>query len=430
MLSAIEKLKNQKFVIVIAVAISMFVDAMNYGIVVPLLPIFSDKILNLSNYETNLFVATYAIGLLICVPFVNLISKHIGNKNALITGGILLILSSVIFPFGNSYEFLLFARFLQGASAAITWTCGLSLVAQSVHPQHRSTALATAMVGVSVGHLIGAPFAGFLYQLGGIEYPFLGVALFGVISLVLIIILPNENEIFKEKRSYKNIDFILHTAQSNRLLALSGIVLLESFMLSFLEPNLSIYASRNLNASSETIGLLFGIQVLALGIFSPIAGKIADKYGKIKIIPFGIFGSGVIFILMSYMQNLTAYFILMAVLGAACAFSVSPVLSAFADEIDKTEMKGLYHIAYGFLNLIYSLGMITGPGFSGIMNNSYANHTSYAFIGIILIAAVPLFILYAHPKKQASGSPQLSAINPPHLSEKKTDKPQDFSALS
>lgn len=430
MLSAIEKFKNQKFVIVFAVAFSMFVDAMNYGVVIPLLPIYSDKILTLSNATTSFFVATYAIGLLICVPFVNLISKKIGNKNSLILGGALLILSATLFPFGNSYEILLFARFLQGASAAITWTCGLSLVAQSVHPQHRSTALATAMVGVSVGHLIGAPFAGFLYQLGGLYCPFLGVAFFGMISLILIFALPKENEIFQEKSSYKNLDFIKLTLKNSILIALSGIVLLESFMLSFLEPSLSLYASRNFNASSETIGLLFGTQVLALGLFSPVAGKIADKYGKIKIIPFGIFVSGIIFILMSNTQLLSTYFILMGILGAACAFSVSPVLSAFADEIDKSEMKGLYHIAYGFLNLIYSVGMITGPSTGFIMNEIWSNQASYVLIGLILIASVPLFILQVFPKKKDSGNSQPCSINLPHLSERQKDKPQDFSAIS
>ncbi len=356
--------------------------------------------------------------------------KKIGNKNALILGGLLLILSSAIFPFGNSYEILLFARFLQGASAAITWTCGLSLVAQSVHPQHRSTALATAMVGVSVGHLIGAPFAGFLYQIGGLYFPFFGVVIFGVISLLLILSLPKDNEIFQEKSSYKNFDFIKLSLKNNALMALSGIVLLESFMLSFLEPSLSLYASRNFNASSETIGLLFGTQVLALGIFSPIAGKIADKYGKIKIIPIGIFASGIVFILMSSTQLLSNYFILMGVLGASCAFSVSPVLSAFADEMDKSEMKGLYHIAYGFLNLIYSVGMITGPSAGFIMNEVFSNQISYIIIGLVLITSVPLFILYVHPKKQVSGNSQLCSINPPHLSERQKDNPRDFSAVS
>jgi MFS family permease len=430
MFMAIEKLKNQKIVIVFAVAFSMFVDAMSYGIVVPLLPIYSDKVLTLSNVAISFFAATYAIGLLLCVPFVNLISKKIGNKNALIFGGLLLLLSSTMFPFGNSYEILLIARFLQGASAAITWTCGLSLVAQSVHPQHRSTALATAMVGVSVGHLIGAPFAGFLYQIGGLYFPFFGVVFFGIISLILILSLPKENEIFKEKSSYKNLDFIKLTSNNKILTALSGIVLLESFMLSFLEPSLSLYASRHFNASSETIGLLFGTQVLALGIFSPITAKIADKYGKIKIIPIGIFASGIIFIMMSYSQQLSTYFILMGALGAACAFSVSPVLSAFADEIDKSEMKGLYHIAYGFLNLIYSVGMIIGPSAGFIMNELWSTQTSYIIIGILLIISVPLFILYVLPKKQVSGNSQLCSINLPHPSESQKDKSQDFSAVS
>lgn len=426
MLSAMEKLKNLKFVTVFAVAFSMFVDAMSYGVIVPLLPIYSDKILNLSNSLISFFVATYAIGLLVFVPFVNLISKRIGNKHALVLGGFLLILSSLIFPIANSFEVLLFARFLQGASAAITWTCGLSLVAQSVHPQHRSTALATAMVGVSVGHLIGAPVAGFLYELGGLNFPFWGVALFSLISSSLILCMKKNNELFLEKGKYKNFDFVKLSMKNKTLIGLSVIVLLESFMLSYLEPSLSLIASRNFNANSETIGLLFGTQVLALAIFSPIAAKLADKFGKIQIIPFGIFFSGIIFISMSYTQNLSTYFILMGILGVACAFSISPVLSAFADEIDKTEMKGLYHIAYGFLNFIYSLGMILGPSFGFFMNDIFSDQTTYLLIGFILITAAPLFTLFVLWK---SNSLPPFATNQPHLVATSKDKPQDFSTF-
>ena len=259
---------------------------------------------------------------------------------------------------------------------------------------------------------------------------FFGVALFGLVSLILILFLSKENEIFKEKNNYKNLDFIKLISKNNVLIGLSCIVLLESFMLSFLEPSLSLYASRNFNASSEVIGLLFGTQVLVLGIFSPIAGKIADKYGKIKIIPIGIFASGIVFIIMSYTQLLSTYFILMGILGVACAFSVSPVLSAFADEVDKSKMKGLYHIAYGFLNLIYSLGMITGPSAGFIMNEVWSNQTSYIVIGLILITSVPLFILQVLPKKIANSNLQHSSISHPHFLETPKDKSQDFSRAS
>lgn len=428
MLSAIEKFKSLKFVTVFAVAFSMFVDAMSYGVIVPLLPIYSDKILNLTNDSISLFVVTYAIGLFVFVPFVNLISKKIGNKNALVLGGLLLILSSLIFPLANSFELLLLARFLQGASAAITWTSGLCLVAQSVHPQHRSTALATAMVGVSVGHLIGAPFAGFLYELGGLSFPFLGVSIFGFISLSLIMSIKKDNELFHEKEKYKNLDFIKITLKNRNLIGLSAIVFLESFMLSYLEPSLSLIASRKFDASSEMIGLLFGTQVLALAIFSPIAAKIADKFGKIQIIPFGIFFSGIIFVAMSYTEHLSTYFILMGLLGTACAFSVSPVLSAFADEIDKSEMKGLYHIAYGFLNFIYSSGMIMGPGFGFFVNDIFSNQTSYLLIGFTLIAAAPLFTLFVNAKVTSNFLP--FATTPVRRSASQKDKSRDFPTIS
>lgn len=416
MLSLIHKINNNKIVTVLAVALAMFVDAMSYGLIVPLLPIYSDKILFLDENLISLFLAMYAIGLFICVPFVYLLAKKLGNKNALLIGGLLLVFSCALFPFSDSYFMLLLARFLQGAAAAITWTCGLSLVAQSVHPQHRSTALATAMVGVSVGHLIGAPFAGFMFELGGLLYPFYSVGIIAILSVTLIFSISKNSEIFIEKRDYNLKTFMQITGSNKILMALSLIVLLESFMLSFLEPSLALIASRNFNASSEIIGLLFGTQVLALALASPFSAKIGDKLGKIYVIPFGMFASGIIFILMtSIATTLGTYFILMAFLGVACAFTINPVLSAFADEIDRTDLKGLYHIGYGFINIIYSIGMILGPSLGFLFEDYLFNSVSYLLIGFTLIASVPIFLTLIHYQHRSfqpySKVPALPATN-------------------
>ncbi|KAB8032250.1 MFS transporter [Fluviispira multicolorata] len=426
---AVTNQNKNKIFVVIAVAFAMFVDAMSYGIVVPLLPVYADKILNLSNTMTSLFVAIYAVGLLISVPFVNLLTQKIGNKLTLILGGFLLFFSLILFPFGNSIEILFFARFLQGASAAITWTAGLSLVAQNVHPQKRSTALGTVMVGVSVGHLLGAPFAGFLYEFGGILLPFLGVSIFALLSLSLFFMLKDKNEVIVDINKYNNFDFFKLIAKNNILFGLCGVVLIESFMISMLEPTLALYASRQFNASSVTIGLLFGVQVLTLGLFSPIVGKLADKYGKLKMIVIGMFSCGVIFLSIASTQSIFSIFFLMSLLGVSSAFFMSPVLSAFADEIDKSEMKGLYHIAYGIFNLIYSLGMILGPTAGGFMTEIWSENASFAVIGVILLTTVPLFIFSISLKKKTYTA-QPSAKAPVHLAEKSQSKIQDFSPIA
>ncbi|WP_186643752.1 MFS transporter [Fluviispira vulneris] len=427
---AVTNQTNNKIFVVIAVAFAMFVDAMSYGIVVPLLPIYANQYLNHSNTLTSLFVSIYAIGLLISVPFVNFLTQKIGNKSTLIFGGFLLFFSLLLFPFGNSIGLLFLARFLQGASAAITWTAGLGLVALNVHPQKRSTALGTVMVGVSVGHLLGAPFAGFLYEFGGLYLPFFGVSLFTLISLSLFYLLKDNNEVIADLKKYNNFDFVKLISKNNILFALCAVVLLESFMISMLEPTLALYVSRQFNASSMTIGILFGVQVLTLGLLSPIVGKLADKYGKLKMIVIGMFSCGVLFLSMATTQSLPSFFILMSLLGVSSAFFMSPVLSAFADEIDKSEMKGLYHIAYGIFNLVYSLGMILGPTCGGALSEMWSETAGFAIVGVVLLAAVVPFVYTILLKKKLSYIVQPSAKDLVHPVEKTKSKVQDFSPIA
>jgi predicted MFS family arabinose efflux permease len=431
MFTTLKKIRNHNIILVFAVAFAMFVDSMSYGIVIPLLPIFSDKILMLNNSQISFFVASYAIGLLTFVPFLSYITSIFSNKNTLLLGSIILVISTLLFPICYNYELLLFSRFLQGASAAITWTSGLSLIAENVKPQHRSTALATSMVGVSVGHLLGAPFAGFLYELGGLYLPFLGVILFGLVSILFILTLQPITSIIYDTRKYKNFGFFKLCLNSHILKALTIIVLLESFMLSFLEPNLSLFAARNFNASSETIGLLFGTQVLALGLFSPVAAKISEHYKKLPTILFGLFLSGIVFILMSLAHSINGYFVLMAMLGITSALCVSPVLSAFADELDKSEMRGLYHTAYGFFNLIYSIGMLAGPITGYITNELLPYYLSYILVGFTLIFSVTMLIFYLNSKQSQRGyTQQQQSTKTVHPLESSQDKSQDFSTTA
>ncbi len=431
MFTTLKKIRNHNVILVFTVAFAMFVDSMSYGIIIPLLPIFSDKILMLNNSQISFFVASYAIGLLTFVPFLSYITNIFSNKNTLLLGSIVLVMSTLLFPICYNYELLLFSRFLQGASAAITWTSGLSLIAENVKPQHRSTALATSMVGVSVGHLLGAPFAGFLYELGGLYLPFLGVILFGLVSILFILTLQPITSIIYDSRKYKNFRFFKLCLNSHILKALTIIVLLESFMLSFLEPNLSLFVARNLHASSETIGLLFGTQVLALGLFSPLAAKISEHYKKLPTILFGLFLSGIVFILMSVAQSINGYFILMAVLGITSALCVSPVLSAFADELDKSEMRGLYHTAYGFFNFIYSVGMLAGPLTGYITNELLPYYLSYILVGFTLIFSVTILIFYLNSKQSRKDyTLQQQSTKPVHPLEPSQDKSQDFSTTA
>lgn len=430
MFDKIEIFKTKKFKTLLIVIFAMFVDAMSYGLIVPLLPVYSDKIFFQSNLKINIFIITYAISIVIIIPFVNLISKKFGNKKSLFTSGLLLILSSFLFLFGNNFEILLIARFLQGSSAAITWTCGLSLIANNISPKNRSTALASAMFGVTIGHLISAPFAGYLYRTCGLHFPFFVIGILSILSSTFLFFLQKEPYIFKDKKYYKNKEFIILIYKNKLLIGLSGIILLESFIISYLEPSLTLHISRYFNVSNEIIGSLFSIHILALGIFSPIITKFSDKYGKIKFIAIGIFAIGIIFLFMSTTHSLIYFFILMSALGIACAFSVSPVLSTFADEIDKSEMKGVYHLAYSFLNFIYSLGMITGPGTNFIMNEFWSTQTSFAFVGFLLISSTFLFIIYMIFIEKHFYNPKPSSIIHPHSLEQQKDKSQDFSIIS
>jgi MFS family permease len=68
---------------------------------------------------------------------------------------------------------MVMARFLQGASAAATWVAGLALLADTYPSHELGSAMGLVMTAMSLGMLLGPPFGGFVYQLGGYQLPFI-----------------------------------------------------------------------------------------------------------------------------------------------------------------------------------------------------------------------------------------------------------------
>lgn len=151
-------------------------------------------------------------------------------------------------------------------------------------------------------------------------------------------------------------------------------------------PFLTLYLTKKVGTTPAEAGFALLIYGIAAFISAPVTGRIADKAGSLKVMKFSLFGSGVIFIIYSFIENY--YLILIASLFlAAVNESFRPAnLSMISELVEPTQRR----VAFALNRLAINAGMSIGPVIGGFLSLIdfhflfYANALSAIASGIYL----------------------------------------------
>ncbi|MEK6279760.1 MAG: MFS transporter [Acidobacteriota bacterium] len=129
-------------------------------------------------------------------------------------------------------------------------------------------------------------------------------------------------------------------------------------------PVLPFYAEgTQFNATPRTIGLLFASYSIMQLIFSPVLGRLSDKYGRRPILLISIIGTGIGFLILGFAKTLWMLF-LGRILDGISGGNISTAQAYIADITTKEDRaKGM-----GLLGAAFGLGFIFGPAIGGILS--------------------------------------------------------------
>ena len=132
----------------------VFLDALLFGAIIPLLPGFADDY-DLTKLEAGLLLGAYGGGALLGGIPGGLLVGRIGPKRGVVAGLAALAVASLAFALAGDPVALGLARFVQGLSSATTWAGALAWVAVSVDTARRGQALGMVF-GLFVGSMPGS----------------------------------------------------------------------------------------------------------------------------------------------------------------------------------------------------------------------------------------------------------------------------------
>lgn len=168
-------------------------------------------------------------------------------------------------------------------------------------------------------------------------------------------------------------------------------------------PILPYYANTEpFNATPFEIGILVGVYSLMQFFFSPILGRLSDKYGRRPILFISILGSAIGYFVIGFAETLFLVF-LGRIIGGITGGNISTAQAYIADITTKeNRAKGM-----GLFGAAFGIGFILGPAIAGVLSK-YGVHVPFYFAAALSLAnAIALYFILPESLK-AKAADQLS----------------------
>lgn len=202
------------------------------------------------------------------------------------------------------------------------------------------------------------------------------------------------------------------------ILSVPGIkaVLFTLFMTSFgfgvILPILPFYALAH-GATPADLGMLTATFAGMSLIFSPIMGKLADRFGRKKILMVGTGGFVIGYLVFAFTDSLAMAFVARAIEGIAAA-AIFPACISLLSDFTTEQQRGK---AMGLVGMTFSLGFIIGPAIGGLAAgiSVQAAFLLSAFMALLNFASVSVQIKEPQEKKDSRGIVQQEVSLLEHL---------------
>ncbi len=156
------------------------------------------------------------------------------------------------------------------------------------------------------------------------------------------------------------------------------------------------YVAERLGLSAFEMGTLVTGWAVAQLIATPVWGRLIDNFGRKPILFIGLFGFGIAFLAIIFVQSYEQL-LLVRIIGAALSSGSIPAALTIVADSSKDEERGNYMAKMGAVN---SLGFLCGPAIGGIFS-PFGINAPFIVAGLLSLVSLPLVYAFVkEPSKQ------------------------------
>ncbi len=356
-----KRAENERLLLVVSAAI--FLETLFYAVITPLLPQLSHQ-LALSKFTAGLLTAAYPAGTLIGSLPGGALAVRRGPRFTLISGLLLVVISTVGFALLNTPVGLDLARFVEGVGGAYAWAGGLAWIVAVTPPERRGAVMGRAL-GTSIAGSLFGPAIGALASVTGRAALFCALA-----ALASLLLVPIARRPDVKRSSGQPVSDVLRVLHRPALAGAMWLMLLPAIVSGGFNV-LGPLQLHHFGGGAGSIGVTFLIGAGIEALISPLAGRFSDRHGRTLPLRGGLIGVGIGLACFSLASSSLALALLLIVTMIPLGVFWAPVMALVADVAEAQGIDQAH--AAALMNLSWAAGQIIGSAGSGAAGKAFGD---------------------------------------------------------
>lgn len=365
--------------------ITIFIDLIGFGIIIPILPIYADE-LGAPGWVIGMIAGSFSLMQFLFAPFWGGLSDRIGRRPVILTSIFLVALSYLIFANSTTLFLLFAARILAGIGSA-NISAAQAFISDITPPEKRAKNFGLIGAAFGLGFIFGPPLGGFLKTNYGIEWVGYVSAGLAAINLVMAFFMLPESLKVKNKgskyfpnpfselkaifprkdiRSFLFINFVFITAFS--MMQITAALLWENYY----------------ELTEAQVGYVFAFIGLSVVVIQgTLIGRLTKKFGERRLFVAGNFLMAIGLLAMPYVPLelfIPLELIALLTISFGNAFFTPTLSSLLSQSAGKHEQGRIM----GMSQSVGSLSRVVGPLIGGTLYG-YDRHLPYITASAIML---------------------------------------------
>jgi MFS transporter, DHA1 family, tetracycline resistance protein len=341
--------------------LTVFIDMVGFGIVVPVLPLYTERF-GASPFTTGLLLAVYSGMGFIFSPVVGALSDRVGRRSILLLSTIGQATGFFIMGAATTLLWLFIARTIDGIFGANV-SATQAYVADVTPPQDRSRALGLLGAAFGLGFICG-PLLGGVLSLMSLSAPFYFAGALAAANAVLIIfILPESLPL--ENRSGLNRDTFITLFREGRGRVIVPLMAAYFFMMagfSIMTAFFAIFTEDRFGYNASANGYIFAcVGVISVIVQGAMIGRLIKNFTEKGIALTGVALLACSMFALPLVQTATMLFLVGAGIAVGNSF-INPTMNGLVSRAVNKYWQGR---VLGLMQACASLGRFFGPLIGG-----------------------------------------------------------------
>jgi MFS transporter, DHA1 family, tetracycline resistance protein len=405
---------------ILIIFLTVFLDLVGFGIVLPLLPIYSQN-LGASGLMIGIIMAAFSAMQFVFAPWWGRLSDRVGRRPVLLFSIACSALSYALFAVasGMTGEMALWVILISRIAAGI---CGANVsvaqayIADITPPEDRSRRMGLIGMAFGLGFIFGPALGGLSLTWFGITGPgWVAAALCALTFVLALFILP---ESWRPDGAHApqrpRLQLWAHTLSQPKVSLLIWLFFLATFAFTCFETTLGLLVAVNFNLDpgkpedAKLIGYLFAYcGVIGAFVQGGAVGRAVKKLGEARLIAWSMFLTALSLGFLPFVSRWPALLAALALLAIGSSLARPPIFGLLSILTPANAQGSTMGVAQSF----GSLARIVGPIFAAwlFVVNPKIPYLSCAAVSLVAGLVAWQWLIKDHPIRQANDEREVAS---------------------